>query len=337
MTRRFLSLAVVLAALGAGAATPGPGVHYATDAFPGFDDASRILPQEKKTPSLFWWRNVKRLDPASQLQLARALAEKGACSSACVAYNALVAQWPSSSEAPVAQRELADLLLDRAGEAHEAFEEFKYLADFYSAQCDYDRTVQRMYSAACKMKEDGKRIAFIPFPNSEEVRRAFEDVVRRASGADFAPQAMLQIAEIRANEDELPEAIAVYKTIRNRYPSSSAARTALELEADLRMRMLRNHEYNRERCARTLSFMNMAVRIADGPEERARFGAWCSEISKLIEKEAYEAAVFYDSRTRTRRSAISACEGFLRSYPASDYAPDVRERLLRLKTEGVSK
>ena len=332
-TKRFLFLAVVSAVLGAGAVTPGPGTHYATDAFPGFDDASKILPQEKKTPSLFWWRNAKRPDPASQLQFARALAAEGSYSSARTAYNALIAQWPSAGEAPVAQRELADLLLDKIGDSEEAFEEFKYLADFYSSQCDYESVIKRMYAAASDMREKGKKIVFFPFSNSADVRRAFEDVVRRASGADFAPQAMLFIAELRTEDGEYPEAIAVYKTIRNRYPASKAAKTALGLEADLRMRMLRNHEYNRERSKRTLSFMNMAVKMAADPAERERFSAWCSEISKLMEKEAYESTVFYDSVTRTRRSAISACESFLRNYPASGYAPDVRMRLSRLKGE----
>ncbi len=333
MTRRFLFLVVVSAVLGAGAVAPGPGTHYASDAFPGFDDVSKILPQEKKTLSLFWWRNAKCSDPASQLKLARSLAAEGSYSSAGTAYNALVAQWPSASEAPVAQRELADLLLDKAGDSRQAFEEFKYLADFYSSQCDYEAVVKRMYAAALAMKQEGKRILYFHFSNSEDVRRAFEDVVRRASGADFAPQAMLFIADLRAAEDELPEAIAVYKTIRNRYPATPAAKTALGLEADLRMRMLRSHEYNRERSLRTLSFMNMAVKMAENPEERARFSGWCSEISNLIEKEAYESTIFYDSVTRTRRSGISACETFLRNYPASVYAPDVRERLVRLKGE----
>ena len=53
----------------------------------------------------------------------------------------------------------------------------------------------------------------------------------------------------------------------------------------------------------------------------------------MIEEEAYKAAKFYDSRTRTKRSAISAYERFLDEYPASDRAPEVRRRLFELQEE----
>ena len=51
-------------------------------------------------------------------------------------------------------------------------------------------------------------------------------------------------------------------------------------------------------------------------------------------EEAWKAAKFYDSRTRTRRSAINAFERFLKDYPASRHADEARARVESLK-EGV--
>ena len=45
------------------------------------------------------------------------------------------------------------------------------------------------------------------------------------------------------------------------------------------------------------------------------------------------AAKFYDSTTRTRRSAITAYERFLAEHPQSERADWVRERLADLKGE----
>jgi outer membrane protein assembly factor BamD (BamD/ComL family) len=52
---------------------------------------------------------------------------------------------------------------------------------------------------------------------------------------------------------------------------------------------------------------------------------------KMIEDEAYRSAKFYDSRTRTRRSAINAYEKYLRDYPNSEHAEIVRQRIEELK------
>ena len=174
-----------LCAAGAGlfAATPGPGTHYATDAYPGFDSKSNVLPQERKTPSFFWWRRAKFENPQEQLALARGYAEKGSYGSAVNAYNALVAAFAFSPEAVTAQEELADLYLYRMKDPISALEEYKYLADFYSSNCDYDKVMTKMYEAAKKMREDGKRIVFFRFANTTDVRHAFEAVVRRAPGA----------------------------------------------------------------------------------------------------------------------------------------------------------
>lgn len=323
-----------LCAAGAGlyAATPGPGTHYATDAYPGFDSESNVLSQERKTPSFLWWRKAKFENPQDQLKLAREYVSNDSYGSAENAYNALVATFPFSPEAVTAQEELADLYLYKIKDPISALEEYKYLVDFYSSNCDYDKVMTKMYETAKKMREDGKRIIFFKFSNTTDVRHAFEAVVRRAPGAVFAPEAMYAIVELRVEDEEFSAAIDVCKTIRNRYSASPEAKAALFKEAELRMILLKEHEYNRDRSLNTVSFMAMAARTTDDNDAREKFLKWREEASAIVEKEAYEAARFYDSRTRKLRGAINAYEGFLRDYPASPYAQAVRERLEQLKS-----
>jgi TolA-binding protein len=186
------------------------------------------------------------------------------------------------------------------------------------------------------MREKGKKILFKRFDNTTDVRRAFETVVMFAPGASFAPEALYAIVELRIKEEERSEAIEVCRMLRNRYSASPQAKSALDKEAESRMVLFRRHSYNRDRGLNTVSFLDMAIRQTDDVDMRSKFIEWRNEAYSVVEKEAYEAAKFYDSRTRKRRGAINAYEGFLKDYPASSYAPAVRERIAELKsTNGV--
>ena len=312
--------------------TPGPGAWYATDAYPGFDSEAGILPRSRKEPGFFsWWSGPKFDSPERQLDWARQCAENKSYKAARKAYDALVAEWPMSPQAPVAQEELAALCFSKLLDSIDAFEEYKYLLDFYSSQCDYNAVVAKMYDVALAMREDGKRILFFRFANTVDVRRAFENVVVRAPGASFAPAAMSAAAELLVDDGELEKAVAVYENIRNLYPKSKEAKDAVKSEADARMKLLKDHGYNRARCKDTVSFLKMAKGASSDPALRETLSGYLVKASAGLEKEAYEAAKFYDSRTRTRSSAINAYERFLREYPASSYADVVRERLSQLK------
>ena len=345
LNSRLKSLAVALVAAAAAAYAPrlsaqsvGPGSHrFATDAYPGFDSEEGVLRRPKKEPGIFsWWSGPKMDSPTAQLSWAREKESEGSWRSARRAYDALVAEWPSSPEAPLAQKALADLLFAKVLDYPEAFEEYKYLADYYPTHCDYDALIARMYETAKQMRIEGKRIFFVPFANTTDVRRAFEAVVLRAPGAAFAPAAMLAVAELREDEEEWEKAIEVYETIRNLHSSTAEASTALAREAAARMKVLRAHTYNRPRCLDTVAFLRMA--LASNPHRalKADLERWLAEAVALLEGEAYRAAKYYDSKTRTRRSAMKAYERFLEDYPASVYADAVRERLaaLRLEQEG---
>ena len=76
--------------------------------------------------------------------------------------------------------------------------------------------------------------------------------------------------------------------------------------------------------------MKMALR-ACRPEDAAAIQAYLDEALGLIEDEAYRGAKFYDSTTRTKRSAINAYERFLDEYPQSVHADEIRGRIAELK------
>ncbi|MBQ6138027.1 MAG: hypothetical protein IJI73_11755 [Kiritimatiellae bacterium] len=336
--RSLTALAVAfLAALSASAipgASDGPRTRYATDAYPGFDRDSEIGISERKTPRWFSWINGPAKDtPAAQLAYAKELAGAESWGSARKACDALVREWPSSPEAPRAQEMLADILLEHTREYDSAFFEYKYLVDYYSSQCDFTAVLYRMYEVAKLMRENGKRLLFFRFDNTVETRQAFEAVVVRAPGAHYAPAAMTAVAELLEEDHDFDRAIQVYGNLRCLYQGGGEARAALRSEGAARMRVLRAHEYNRRRCLETIGFMKTAISSSQDAAERAEFESWLAEAVALVEDEAYRAAKFYDSRTRTKASAVNAYEKFLSEYPASSHAEEARARLDELRKE----
>jgi TolA-binding protein len=332
-------LALSLSASAAPGVSPGPGIRYATDAYPGFDREDEILSPAKKTPRWFGWLNGPEKDTAAeQLKYAEECFRAGSLRAARKGYDALVRSWPASPEAPLAQKALADLYLGSYLEYENAFREYRYLLDFYSAQCDYDAVAAEMYRVAELMREEGKRLLFFRFANTVDVRRAYEALVLRAPGAKFVPEAMLTIAALREDEERYETAVTVYENLRNLHAGTPEAREAAFREAGARMIMLRKYGYNRSRVNDTIDFLKLVLSNGElEADKREEVAKMLEEARMLVEDEAFRAAKFYDSRMRTRRSAVNAYEAFLKEYPASVHASEVRLRLSELHEESAAK
>jgi len=319
--------------------TPGvsPGVNgarYATDAYPGFDSEDEMVKPERKEPRWFSFvTGPSRENAKDQLAYCVELIRDGSYSRARRQLDALVRRWPTSPEAPKAQQTLAEIDFERLKDYEEAFAEYRYLLDFYSLQCDYAKVSDLLYKIAGVLKIEGKEIMFIRFANTVDVRRAYESCILRAPGAKWVPEAMLTVASLREDEGKLDAAVKVYENLRNLYPESDEAKTALVRESAVRMQILRNYGYNRLRCRDTADFMSLALRSCR-PEDRQVIEERRAEALSMGEEAAYLGAKFYDSSTRTRRSAVNAYERFLAEYPQSARAEEVRQRVEELKGEG---
>jgi len=127
------------------------------------------------------------------------------------------------------------------------------------------------------------------------------------------------------------KAVVVYENIRNIYPETSEAKMALYREAAVRMKILDEHGYNRSRTIDTIAFMKMARREDLTTEMRADIDAWLVQAENLLADEAWQSTKFYDSRTRTVRSAINAYERFIEGYPNSLHVDEARTRMMKLK------
>lgn len=342
-TRKFHFALLTLGVLGvlsnlAGAPGPGlgpgaNGARYATDAYPGFDDEDEMIKPERKEPKWFSFINGPNRDNArDQMAYCVELIRDGNYSKARKQLDALVREWPTAPEAHKAQQTLAELCFEQLKDTEDAFSEYRYLLDFYSLQCDYEKMADMLYKIAGVLKIEGKEVMFVRFANTVDVRRAYETCVLRAPGAKWVPEAMMTIGSLREDEGKYEEAIKVYETLRNTRPDVPQAKEALMREAEVRMIVLREHDYNRMRCRDTIDFMKLALTRCR-PDDVATIQGFLVEAQQLIEREDYLGAKFYDSATRTKRSAVNAYERFLTEHPTSAHAEEIRARAAELKGE----
>ena len=311
--------------------SPGSGARYATDAYPGFDSEKEIVSPERKEPRWFAFINGPNRDNAAdQFAYCEELLADGRYSKARKHLDALVREWPLSPEAPKAQLKLAEVLLNNLLYYEDAFAEYRYLLDFYSLQCDYDGIADKLYQVAGVMQREGKEVMFIRFANTVDVRRAYEACVLHAPGARWVPEAMLRIGALREDEGKYGEAVKVYENLRNLHPDSDEAKSAIRREADARMVGLREHAYNRARCRDTIEFLRQALATCRQPDVETVKGLLAEARGKVADEE-WHATKFYDSPTRTKRSAISAYERYLIENPDSPHAEEAKARLSELK------
>lgn len=338
LSRFLLTAVAAVMALSALAQSASPDLNasnnnarYATDAYPGFDSEDEIVKPERKEPRWFSFiTGPNRETAAEQFAYCQELVADGSFSKAAKQLDALVRNWPTAPEAWRAQQQLAEIQQEQLQDYEEAFKSYRYLLDFYSLRCDYSAIADKMFELAGILRIEGKEIMFIRFENLVDVRRAYETCVLRAPGARWVPDAMLTIALLREREGRWSDAIRVYENLRNIHPDAEEAKTAVGREATARMTLLRDHGYNRARCLDTIDFMKLALRSCN-PSDVETIRAFLAEAQELTAEEAFRSARFYDSRTRTKRSAISAYERFLRDYPTSAHADEVRVRLEQLK------
>jgi len=303
----------------------------AVEAFPGFDPVAKIEKIEKRTPG--WFLSVTEKTPEKQFAYAEAQDKAGNFRAARRAFDALVREWPNSPWAPKAQLRLADVWALRYGEWDEAYEALDYLLEFYPRACAYEEVISREYKFVNQMGRERTTWFAKAFTSENAIRRRYERIVRRAPGAPHVPEAMMNIAQLRENANDLEAAVLVYDTIATRYPDSRLADSAIYREARVRMTLARKHAYNAARCDDTRRFLARRIRQRPDLPETEELKGWYAELVAYMAEDAWTRAKYYDRRQRTPHAAAASYEQFLRDYPDSSHAAEARERLSELNVK----
>lgn len=299
-----------------------------------FVERDRAAAPELKTPCHLWGAPAED-DPASQLARARAFEARGRRKAARKAYNALVHNWGTSAEAPVAQLSVARLR-EAAGDLEEAFTEYQYYLERYAGSnpapgYDWLDIVRSQYGIAAALLPRSGRGPFSVSPGL--VASMFRHVVLNAPDWEKAPEAALQEGRARERDHDWDAAVAAYDRLMAKYPASRVRVEACYRAGECRWRVSEKWPNDERALVNALETMRRALRLdpsnAMAPETSRRVAALSARATRM----AWERAEFYDRIRKNPDATRLAYAEFLRLYPAAKEAPAVRARLAELEAE----
>ncbi len=301
---------------------------------PDFTDAAeRGLFVEAEGPRP-WYTMLRpaRRDPAAQLAYARELRDRGSRWWARRHYRALIASWPSSPEASIAQLELAKML-EEAGAHEEAFAAYQHLMERYPGRFPFDEVYDRQLQIAEQMLTQRHfRFLFGGFTTPERAIPLLQKVAANAPSRETAGRAQLLLGNAYREMSEIESAIAAYSEIERRFAETPIGVEAAFRRAECLAEKSRRAPSDRQRLDDAWFAFHRFVRLF--PE--SPFAAQAIEQRDSLQQAracaAWKEARFYEHRG-LMGAAINAYERFLRDFSQSEKASDARARLEILRQQ----
>lgn len=280
---------------------------------------------EHKEPS--FWHSPDADTPAAQLAFAQQCEQAGRRHRAIKAYNALIHAWHSAPEALQAQASMARLLEDD-GQFEDAFAEYQYLIAYFSGQFDFLALLDHQDRCANALRSVGGRTFMgLKISSMDAARKMYERILINGPRWDKAPQIGLLIGTLRENEKDIPEAIAAYEQVLNRYPGTEAAHEAAYRAALCRYNFSIAHPRDEQSRVHALAALNSFLGVYPLDPHHEEFVGFRNAMDQAEMDACYERAVFYDRNRGDRAAAIAAYRNFLRLYPDAPHAREATKRL----------
>jgi len=279
-----------------------------------------------------FFRRVREDDPASQLEHAFDLKERGRLRTAARQFNALVHQWPSVDEAAEAQLALARVLRER-GRYERAFREYQYLIEHYAGEFSYKTVLAEQLETARSVMEQ-RRGTFLFLPGFESPERAlplFNIVIENGPSWSEVPEIRLLIGRIHEDARDYGDAVAAYEEVIVHHGHHDVAREAIFRKGIVLDRIAQRNPRDARRTHAAMQALFAALREDLTTEQAEEARARIRDLRKRLEYLLLDKADFYERRGRNPGAALMYYEDFLRQFPNSDQEAFVEERIASLQ------
>jgi len=323
-----VALALLLPALAALGQSGSSGDNQT----PIFKETDPFEKPDRKEPSM--WHRPAAKTPADQLARAANYEREKRRSRAISANNALVHKWHNSPEAVIAQRNMGRLL-EEDGQYEEAFSEYQYLIVYFAGQFSFLDVLDHQYRCANALCAIDTKFLGFSTRSIADVRRMYERILINGPNWTKAPEVAMRIGELRESEDEVPEAIAAYEQVQNRFPNTEAAHDAAYRTAACRSQFALAHPRDAHSRNDAVAALNAFLRKYPNDPLTGSLRDFLKDLDQQTVEASYAQAVFYDRNRHDRAAAIVAYRDFQRRFPDAPLAKEAAARLQLLEKSAL--
>lgn len=284
---------------------------------------------EKKEQAWWFWNKPKMDTAADQLAYAAELERAGKQCKAIRAYNDLVRQWHTSSEALYAQMSIARLE-SAMGNAAAAYDADLYLLAYFAGHFQSGPVLEDAVAQADLMVAQN-RAGKIKLRLGSGLRANYERIIHFAPRWERVPDLMVKIAELYAQDEEYASTITVCDRLFIDWPAYEKLDDVVALYCAACRQLANQWQNDTGRLKHLEQLLSGAIIFRPAHADAPLFKRWKQEIYELRRARSYEKATFYDNpKAYSLEAAIRAYQTFLREFPDAPQVPQVRERLAAL-------
>lgn len=154
-----------------------------------------------------------------QLEVSKALEEKGEWEEALKAYRNLVRKWPLSFFAAEAQYKIGELE-SKKGEFWTAYKAYQKMIEKYPSSAFFEQALEQQYRIGnLYLAGEPQRLWKIPLgPSMDKTVEIYETLIKNAPYGKFAPEAQFKIGLAREKQKKFTDAVKAYNLILDKYP-----------------------------------------------------------------------------------------------------------------------
>lgn len=316
--------------------TPNTAGNFKGDDFDSSGIRTSIVSApEFKQKGLFTC-SPKKKTAKEQLEYAQELEKGKKYKAATKAYNALVYEWPTALEAPIAQLGVARTFELR--EKHlKAFKEYQYLIDNYDIRhlprgISFTDILNSQFRIAnyylAKLKNSFLGTGSI---GVDGVAEAFTQIARNAPEWEHASECLLRKGLAYEVVGKNVEAIFEYEDLVGRYAGTQVANEALYRAAIARYHIAIDTPRDEKTLRNTIVAMSLAIKTAPNHEYAEATAKHIKTIENMLTALLYEKAQFYDKIKPNKKAALISYKSFLKEFPNAKEAREVKQRLAELE------
>jgi outer membrane protein assembly factor BamD len=275
---------------------------------------------------------IESHDAVGMMNKARAAEEKGSNWTAIKYYKRVAKKYPNSLYASEAQYRLGNLRLARK-QYNKAFEAFQTIAIHYPNTNRYDEIIGKQYRIAADLLNGARNHIWGIFPGFTNRDKGIEDmeaILQEAPYGDYAPIALMCVANGHRHMKNSEEAIDALDRMINTYPQSANSPEAYLKLAQAHAALVEGPYYDQGSTRDAITYYEDFMILYPGDNTVVTAEKGLTDMKLVLANSKMRIGDFYFHRRDNFKAARVFYNEAITIYPGSTVAETARQRLVEV-------